>query len=340
MKPILLTLLFFASLCATAQRRIDVVMEGFFPFDPVNGYYLKNSLAPVHTYMEDWRRDEPGLRLCVADSLSWGYRHYCTSVDTTLLPRVMEYLGGSVASVGDTTLRVRDLSDFPQSHSFLDYFASDIQAVKRYFATPLRTFDTVLHYSPYEGNDFEALFHTFQVEVGGADFSFFAPPGFDAKIPRELYIKDVAGLLYYDNDLVVVELSGAQLKELMERSYGRRYYTLSWEEDDLLRFRTPAYLHTSLCGVPHTVNLSKRVGRRVENWGLESKRIYRVAMNSFLARDFKVLLNKGDYKELIIRWLKECENPLRERTQSSLQPARIIEKVRSREEDKIFSSEF
>ncbi len=343
MKRFTLFLLLIFPFCAQAQRTIDVVMEGLFPFEPVSGYYVKHSLAPVHTYIQDWRREEPELLLRIADSLSWGYRHYCGTVDTTLLNRVAEYLSATITapSVGmDTTVVTRDLSDFPQSRAFLDHFSSDIQAIKRYFATPLCHFDSTLAYDPYDGgNDFESLFHTFQCEASGADYSFFAPPRFDATVPRELYIKDVVNLLYYDNDLVVVELSGAELKELMEKSYSRRYYTLGWEEDDLLRFRTPAYLHTSVSGVKFTVNLTKRAGRRIENWPLKNAEIYRVAMNSFLARDFEVTENCGDYKELIIRWLRGCSGKLQKEVQCSLQPARLVQKIEAREKEIIFSTE-
>ncbi len=314
---------------ASAQRRVDVSIEGLFSFYPLSGYYCKNSLPAVATYVEAWR-EQGEVHLRVVDSLSWGYRHYCNAVDSTLLPRVMDYIGGELVEA-DSTMVLRDISDFPQSRSFNEHFASDIEAIKRYFATPLRVFDTTLRYNPYGSSDFESLFHTFQSDITGAELSLFAPTRLDGSLPCELYIRQVVELIHYNNDLVVVEISGRELRQIMERSYSTRYYSVKRGSDDLLRHRSPAYYHLSISGVPHTVNLSKDRGARVENWPLDAKKLYRVAVNSFLGEKYPRVGNYGDYKSLIVEWLRGVVDPFKSEVMADLQPSRLVDEIKQRE---------
>ncbi len=321
----------------TAQRRVDVSIEGLFAFDPLTGYYCKESLPSVATYIEAWRQESEVL-LYIDNRLSWGYRHYCSEVDTTLLLRVSEYLGGEILPRVDSSY-LRDISDFPQSRAFNAHFASDIEAIKRYFATPIHRFDSVLSYNPYGDSDFESLFHTFQCDITGADISLFSPPSLTAILPSELYIRQLVELLYFDNELVVVQLSGRQLRDILERSYSTRYYTVKSSSDDLLRINSSHYYHISISDTPHTVNLAKKRGNRVENWKLEADKLYLVALNSFLAKDFEVLRNFGDYKDLIIEWLKVNNNRFSRRILADLQPKRVVDKIIERESLSIFGSE-
>ncbi len=314
-------------------------MEGIFSFNPLNGWYIAESLEPVATYIEDWREEDPSTTLRIKDSLCWGYRHYLSEVDSTLLPRVMNYLDATFIPPTDTIYKYRELSGFPHSRKFKDYFNSDIEAIKRYFATPLQTIDTILTYNAYHDNDFESLFHTFQLDITGADLSLYSPSKLDDKIPQELYIKNIASLLYFDNTLVRVKLTGAELKELMEENYSRRYYRVHDTSDDLLKHRVPAFLHLSLSDTPHTVNLTKRKGRSIENWRLSADSTYTVAMNSFLAKDYDTIEDFGDYKQLLIKWLKTTKNPLRVRTHTTLQPARIVTIIEQREKETIFGED-
>lgn len=314
-------------------------MEGIFSFEPLSGRYVARSLEPVASYVEAWRAEGSEVKLLVGDSLGWGYRHYLGEVDSTLLTRVLGYLQGELIESGDTTERhYRDLSGFSGSREFKEFFNSDIEAIKRHFSTAVVCFDTTLYYNSYGSSDFESLFHTFQRGVTGADFSIFSPPRFDAALRGESFVRNITSLLYYDNDLVVVEMSGRELRDYMEESYSRRYYRVRTTSDDLLKYRVPAYLHTSLSGVPHTVNLTKAKGKTIENWHLEDDTIYSVALNSFLARDMEVIENYGDYKTLLIRWLRTSKNLFVDNSEADFQPQRILSEIERREMETIFGS--
>ncbi len=322
-----------STLTAHAQRSVAVSVEALFAFDPLSGRFEPKCLPPVATYIEDWRVEIPDMKLVIVDSLKWGYRHYTQRVDTTLIPRILCYLG---ATIDSTSVKGRNLRDFPHSRAFNEYFNSDIERIKRYFASPLCRFDTTLKYNAYGDSDFEALFHTFQREVTGAQLSIFSPPRLTAQLPEECYISNIVSLLYYDNSLVVVEMTGDEILEMIERSYSLRYYRPRSVQDDLLKHRVPSYLHTSISGVPHTLNLSKRSGKSVENWTLKPTAVYRVAMNSFLARDRVVVRDYGDYKELIVEWLRSTPDPLKYRVSVEIQPRRVVDEIMKREIITIF----
>lgn len=334
MRRIIFIIFFFFSFFASAQKQVTVVVDGLFPFDPITSRYVVRSLAPISTYAEAWRAEGQKVEIFVIDSLSFGYRYYCEHADTTLKNRVLSYVGATLQT--DTSVRVSDISGFSYSADFLAVFDPDIERIKRFYATPIAVFDTAKVYDPYAPCDFMALFHTFQIEVSGADLSIVAPPRRDVSLNKECYIKQLASLLRYDNDLVVVRLSGRQVKDLMEDSYQRRYYQIKDDGSDLLRIFTPAYLYSSIAPVAHTVNLTKPAGRRVENWPLDEDTIYKVALNSFLARDIEGVEVVGEYKMLLINWLRETKNPFRIREDYQLQPARVVARIVEREGKTIF----
>lgn len=334
MRTIFFIIIFFASTFASAQKRVTVVVDGLFSFDPISSRYVVRSLAPVASYGEAWRAEGQKVDIMVVDSLSFGYRYYCDYVDTTLKSRVLDYLEAKIET--DTLARVVDISGFPHSRDFLQMFDSDIERVKRYFATPLTIFDTAKVYDPYGPSDFMALFHTFQIEVSGAQLSIVAPTRREAMLQKECYIRHIVNLLRYDNDLVVVKLTGRQIKQLMEESYSRRYYQIKDASSDLLKIFTPAYLYQSIAPVAHTVNITKPAGHRVENWPLDNDTIYSVALNSFAARDIEGAQRVGEYKPLMLNWLVDSKNPIRVRENYNLQPARIVEQIVGREAKTIF----
>ncbi len=331
-----LFLLHISLIEVTAQRRVTVKVESIFSFSPLGDWYSKNSLSPVATYIKAWREDEPKTELYVLDSLDWGYRHYLECVDGTLLNRVLEYLGAEQISEIDSTIRVSDLSDFASSKSFEEHFNQDIWAIKRYFATPIAKFDSTIKYNAYGDSNFQSLFHTFQCEVAGTEISLFAPPKLDAQLQNELYIKDIASLLYFENNLVVVELTGKELKGLLEDTFAKRYYQIKNIQSDMLRFRTPAYLHVGIGGVEFTLNLTKPKGRKIENWSLDDNTIYRVALNSFLARNLKITQNLGNYKSLLIDWIRRTDNHFKAHEKMHIEPQRIVKAIKLREYETIF----
>lgn len=328
--------LFFlvAPLVCSAQKAICVTIDSFFPFDPSSGRYSARSLAPVHSYCNAWRAEGSDVKLFLRDSLWFGYRFYCQSVDTTLYGRVLDYLEAQPTL--DTTLQAVDVSGFPPSKDFLTFFDSDIERIKRIFATPISQFDTILRFDPYSSSRFTSLFHSFQLELSGAQLSIFTPPYINAQLPAQCFIKHIASMFRFDNQLVVVEMSGAQIKQMLEQSYARRFYQLTDQRSDLLRTWASSLWHQSLAPTRFTVNLTKGEGRKIENWPLDNHTIYSVALNSYLAREMSVLRSVGDYKTLLINWLLSAPNVNSVTENYQLQPLRYVEQIVGREERTIF----
>lgn len=314
-----------------ATRVVRVAPRAIFPFEPISGRYVGESLAPVATYVQAWR-EEGALELIVNDSLlSKGYKMYLKLEDSTLFNRVLTYLNASVTSTDTMGIYSTKIYDFPQSRDFMAHFASDIQRIKRYYSTPLRKLINNQQFNPYCPSEFSSTMHDFQLTTTGADLSIFAPPRIDAAFTSELYIGSVLNLFYFDNQLVVVKLSGFEVKKLLEQIYDARYYTLKNLQSDLLRTTLPASMHASLAGAWYTVNLTKPRGHKIEELKLDPKAVYRVAMNSFAASKLdKPAVEVGEYKYLLIKYLKDHKS-IENREHWRLKPERWVEEIKARE---------
>lgn len=340
MKQLLFTLFLVTNISASAQRTIFVEPKSIFPFDPLTTYYVKESLAPVDTYVKAWRGEGEQIKLVVGDSsLCAGFRFYIANVDKTLLDSVLSYLNAeSISTISPSSLPPwpnGTIYNFPASKDFITHFDADIERVKRFFATPIAILDSAATFDPYAPSQFSQLFHSFQLQISGADLSLFAPPFMSATLPSEIFVKTIFNIFRFDNDLVVVSLKGGEIKELLEKFYGARYFTLTSERSDLLAHRAPAYLNASLAGAKYEVDLTRQRGSRILNLGLETDTIYSVAMNSYAARELKVKSNMGNYKTLFINYLR-ADFKTKNSEQWKLKPERWVEKIKLREMSSIF----
>ncbi len=336
---------------AQGQRMIVYGAAPWFAFDPLSNSYQKGSLAQIWGYSEAWREELGEENFFIMPhpdfyrNMPLGYKAYmASSGDSTLLHKIETYMGVNPAAAesfqlethlpdslkrgeilvidkteffGDVSFetKVVDISEFPLSRDFMDSFDQDIQKLRLRFASPITQLDTSFTTRDcYFGPSLLAgLFHRYQLERTGADYSLFAPPRFDATWGAgDLYIKDVYRMLGYDNELVVVECSGALLLEFLEEVYFSRYYNIKRSSDDLVRTKTPYFFHESLAGSPYMVNLTKGEGQRIENHNIQASEKYKVAINSFRAKWF---ISKGcssesfgDYRLEFLGWLSGLEN--------------------------------
>lgn len=286
---------------AQSVRRVDVECRALFPFDPISGRYVAGSMSQVAAYTEQWRLYD-SLSLRVSKRLMGGYQIYEQLVDSTLSDRVLEYFSPYTAvSKVDSTLI--DFSQMPHSKRFNEQFNSDIQRVKRFFATPLcKIVDTLrARESFYGASAYGSLFHRFQLEVSGADVSLFAPPHADGVLHGEMFVADLLRIFRYDNSLVVVRMSGKELREYLERIYHMRYHKVRERGSDIVKWNLPAYLHISVAGVSFRYNLTKG---RIEDLSAEDDRLYSVVLNSFHASKIDASSAViGDYRILLAKWL-------------------------------------
>ena len=370
----ILAALAFAA-AAGQKRIITLCADSPFAFDPVSDKYARGSLAAAATYVEAWREElgEGNVEVRMKRGESGhtdGYGLYNDLCDTTFFRRIYRWFGigkpvqvadsiprgavlvADISAAGDTVVKIVDIVGFGNSKNYTDHFREDIMAVKRFFVAPVAELaGAVSTRDSYFGpSAFDALFNTFQHEAAGADISFFAPPRFDTSLAGgNIYVKDIFDLFGYDNTLVSLRVKGSLIREFLEEVYASRYYIMRSPTDDLLRVRTPYYLHDSPAGLSFRVNLTKKKGRRIESLKLADGRefdpnaLYCVSLNSFRAKYFTdrgcaVVQDHGDYKRALIKWLLSKENPLPdcEKADWKLIPERWAEEASEREKALVF----
>jgi 2',3'-cyclic-nucleotide 2'-phosphodiesterase (5'-nucleotidase family) len=111
------------------------------------------------------------------------------------------------------------------------------------------------------------LIQRVQLEAGKADVSMAAVFNPDARIAKgPVTVRDIAGLYVYENTLVVLEVTGEQLKNALEHSakYFRPYES-GKTSAELVDEKIPAYNFDIAEGVTYVLNLTKPIGQRIEN---------------------------------------------------------------------------
>jgi 2',3'-cyclic-nucleotide 2'-phosphodiesterase/3'-nucleotidase len=183
-----------------------------------------------------------------------------------------------VTAVGATALRTKDYPEDP------DVLAATAQAhrttvdyVNQVVATSTEQLTTQT--SRYEDTpilDFIQQVQTETVDAAleGTDradlpvLSIAAPFSREAVFPKgNVTIRDIAGLYVFDNTLEAVELTGAQVREYLEKSAGYFTQVPATGEVDPERITnangTPDYNYDVLSGVDYDLDVSKPVGQRV-----------------------------------------------------------------------------
>ncbi len=187
-------------------------------------------------------------------------------------------------------------------------FRKDFEAVKSFSTRVIGSLDIDLYTrDAYRGMcPYIDLVHTVSLRCKPAEISFAAPltyNGFIAKGP--LAFNDLFTLYPYENQLYVVQMSGQQIKDYLEVSYGKWIRTVeSRRMDHILNiearddsrtgqggwsFVERSYNFDSAAGINYTVDVTKPFGERIviasmaDGTPFELTRKYNVAMTSYRA---------------------------------------------------------
>ena len=150
--------------------------------------------------------------------------------------------------------------------------------------------------------DYVNLIHTVQLGVPDVQLSFAAPLTFDGTVkPGEVVFNDMFTIYPYENQLFVVKLRGAEIRDYLEFSYDRWIQTpgshvLRIVDDpdprtgaDRWSFEGRTYNFDSAAGLVYTVDVTRPMGSRVRIKSLadgtpfDPEAWYRVAMTSYRA---------------------------------------------------------
>jgi 2',3'-cyclic-nucleotide 2'-phosphodiesterase/3'-nucleotidase len=191
---------------------------------------------------------------------------------------------------------------------YVSNFSSFIREVEEFVDRKIGVFtSSVSSRDAYFGpSPFVNLIHSAQLGISNSEISFAAPLSFDATIEQgNVYMRDMFKLYSYENLLYIMNLSGQEIKDYLEYSYGLWYKTMSDDQDNLLLFRTDDsgsillhnrgraifkssfYNFDSAAGIRYQVDVTKPKGERVTIFSMEDgspfslKNTYRVAINSY-----------------------------------------------------------
>src|ERR1051325_4170505 len=160
-----------------------------------------------------------------------------------------------------------------------------------------------------------------QLDAGKADVSMVASFNPAARIAKgPVTVRDIAGLYVYENTLVVLEVTGQQLKDALEHSAKYfKAYVPGKTPADLVDEKIPAYNFDIAEGVSYVLNLAKPIGQRIEKLEYKGKPLapgqkLRLATNNYRVNGgggynmYKgapvVYRSSVEIRELIIDWVE------------------------------------
>ncbi len=196
----------------------------------------------------------------------------------------------------------------PDDH-FMSMFLMSLNIVKNYVNKPIGQFQKTIssRESLFGPSNFVDLIHKIQLDITGADISFTSPLSLNVEIDSGwVYVKDVFKLYHYENYLYSMNLSGEEIKNYLEYSYGNWFNEMQNENDNLIlfkkdekggikyssRYQTPEteerfYNYSSAAGINYVVDVSKPASDRITIRSLSDGRsfhpdsLYTVAINSY-----------------------------------------------------------
>jgi len=209
---------------------------------------------------------------------------------------------------------------YPDDH-FMSKFLMDLNVVKNFTETPLAQITETISSgeSLFGPSKFVDLIHTAQLDITNADISFVSPLSFNATIDSGwIKIAELFKLYRYENYLYTMSLSGDEIDEYLEYSFGNWFNEMSDNSDHLLRFKMNEegdikyssrtghpqldeiyYNYSSAAGINYTVDVSKPAGDRVtittlsDGTEFDFNKTYAVAINSYRGSGGGGLLTRG-----------------------------------------------
>jgi 2',3'-cyclic-nucleotide 2'-phosphodiesterase/3'-nucleotidase len=215
--------------------------------------------------------------------------------------------------------KIIDSKNYEPDQGYMKKFGPAIREVKEYVSKPIGTFTKTIstRESLFGDSPFVDLIQRIQLELTHADVSFAAPLSFNTDIKKgTIYVSDMFNLYKYENLLYTMELTGQEIKDYLEYSYGNWFNQMKNEDDNLLKFSVDAngkviltkgmaklagryYNFSSAAGINYTVDVSKPAGDRITITSMSNgkpfdlNKKYTVAVNSYRGNGGGGLLTEG-----------------------------------------------
>ncbi len=166
------------------------------------------------------------------------------------------------------------------------------------------------------------LIQRVQLEAGHADVSMAASFNPSAHVTRgKVTVRDIAALYEYENTLVVIEVTGQQLKDALEHSAKYfKAYVPGKPAADLIDEKIPGYNFDIAEGVDYDLDLTQPIGQRIRNLRFHSQPLSMTQKLKLATNNYRVnggggyTMYKGaselfrsseEIRELIIAWVEQ-----------------------------------
>lgn len=211
---------------------------------------------------------------------------------------------------------------------FMALFADDIVQVSKFVNAPIGTLTRPLmaDNALFGPNSLLDFIHYLQLKLSGAEISLSAPLQTYGTVPAgKVRIRNMFQLYRFENLLYKMELTGQEVKDELEYSYGLWFNQMKSKDDHLLLLDGDQLLNYSFnfdsaAGIRYYVDVREPVGSRVHILSMADgtpfslTKKYAVAVNSYRANGGGQLLTKGakiPKEELPNRVLWSSESDMR-----------------------------
>ncbi|WP_329904879.1 bifunctional metallophosphatase/5'-nucleotidase [Porphyromonas pogonae] len=195
-----------------------------------------------------------------------------------------------------------DLNAFDPDTAFMSKFITQEAAVTQFLGKKVGELKKTVYGKDalFGASGYLSVIHNMQLESGKADISLAAPLSLSAKVEAgDIYVRDLFKFCPFSNFLYVMDMTGQEIKDYLEYSYGLWTNEMKSAQDHLLLFRpdakkedkyktqNPTFNFSAAQGIDYIVDVSKPVGERVtihkmsDGKPFESAKHYRVALNSY-----------------------------------------------------------
>jgi len=249
-----------------------------------------------------------------------------------------------------------DMQNYAPDVEFMNRYKNNFEEAMNYVSRPVGEFSEMISSrdAMFGPSKFTDLIHIVQLKLTDADVSFTAPLSFNAKIDKgTVFVKDMFDLYRYENLLYTMELSGQEIKDYLEFSYGNWFNIMNTENDHLLKFKLDEngnikysertnspeleeryYNFDSAAGIEYVVDVTKPFGERVQinrfsdGKDFELNKKYKVAVNSYRGNGGGGHLTRGakiPQEELSSRIINSTEKDLRYYLMKWIEQQKVVE---------------
>ena len=261
-----------------------------------------------HTQRNEWvENDSNGQRVLMLDPSCWALNVADAQIELT-------YEDGQLAKK-DICGNIVSMRDVAIDQQMVSHFQPRIDRIRQYVERRIGRIETTMRTRDcYFGNaPFTDFINNLQQRLGQADISLCAPLAFDSKIEAgDVSMVNMFTLYRFENQLYVLNMTGREVRSMLEESYDRWVNTMASPDDHLLLlnedtrgdqqrmgFRNFTFNFVSAAGIDYEVDVTKPNGQKVhilrmsDGKPFDEQKTYRVAMSSYHGNGGGDLLTLG-----------------------------------------------